>query len=614
MHPSVYKRPLLWVLIIFISVLALFYRPVPPADDVFYLISKEPVKLVAVVDSFYVSKPKSNNAILKVISVNGQKVRGRVYGRFVNIEPRWKDTLEITGKLKRPFGQDILGNFNWRNYLATKGVFTEIKAEQTRVTHTAPLFYRAVRWLRGDILREFDTYFDADLARIAGGILLGERGDLDPELFTKFQDSGAIHLLVASGGNVGFVMFMSVAVCIFLRLGLKSRLAVSLAVAGLYTLVAGADAPLLRAYFMAVCGALGFFLGRNSGLFQGLILSCLAILIVWPASLFETGFQMSFLATLAIIMTAGNFRLPEKWPRGVYFFYQIFLATLASQLVLLPIFTTAFYKVSLAGLAANMVLVPLASCLLGMSFAFYIFAKLHLAGFLFFPTLALLELFKILVEFFAGFSFSAIAVTAWKTGTIICFYAFLFWVFNLPHKNFAKKSFPFIAGLCGVVLLLQMLYFPKEQVCLFRSGKKGVAFIRTPKEVFVIGDTIAPDKVQRALYKLGTKRATALFGLGPRRTKKDFSALFERIIYPFEEDNNIGAVYNFAGAQVVVTDPLLPAKGGGVYREEETKKKNVSYGFTFKDKKVYVGAGGSFILNGEKRIFGKQNQTVCEKI
>ena len=617
MPPSVYKRPLLWVLICYILGLLFFYRSTPADKDIFYAITKESVQITAVVENFYTPKPKSNNVILKVLSINGQKAQGRVYARFTDFAPRWKDTLTVRGKLQVPYGEDIIGNFNWRNYLRTKEVFTEIKPAEVKIEKPAAWFFRAVRFVRADILRVFARYFDEDLAPIAGGILLGERGELDPDLFNAFQDSGAIHLLVASGGNVGFVMLMSVAVLVFFRFGNRSRLVGALAVAGVYTLIAGADAPLLRAYFMAVSATLGYILARDSGLFQGLIIACLVILIKWPASLFETGFQMSFLATLAIIITGENFHLPEKLPRWVYFFFQIFLATLASQLALLPIFTNVFYKVSLAGLAANMVLVPFASVLLMLSFAFYVFAKMHLAAFLFFPTMCSLELFKRLVEFFAGFSFSSVPVTAWKTGTIICYYAGLFGLFNLPYRKFVRKYFFCAAVLCTAVLAVQHFYFAGPRVCLIRSGNWGTAIVQTRREFFVVGDTLPADKLRNALYKLGTPRTTALLGLRAERPKEDVSPLAQQVIFPFEADNWPEKDYMFGNTRVQLTWGLWRTKNNTIYQKEGyggRGNKSVSYCFYFEDKKVCVGAGGTFILNGDSVFLGKQNRTVCQKI
>ena len=211
--------------------------------------------------------------------------------------------------------------------------------------------------------------------------------------------------------------------------------------AGLYTLVAGADAPLLRAYLMAASACTGYFLGRNSGVFQGLLLSCLIILLANPAAVFDTGFQMSFLATLSIIIFLNNYRVPGNWPKVLRFFAQIFLATLASQLVLLPIFTNIFYKVSLSGLVSNMLLVPFASGLMVLGFAYYLLTVLHAGVVLQAPFGWGLELFQYTVQFFASFRFSSIQAAAWNGGSVVAYYMLLFWISQLPKRAFARRLF-----------------------------------------------------------------------------------------------------------------------------------------------------------------------------
>ena len=407
MNPCVYKRPLLWALLLLIAGLCLFYHPTPAKDDISRFISsaKTNVTVQGCVESFAVEKTTSYNTIVRINKINDQKASGRLYLRTSQQPPLWKDEISFSGVLKEPFGVNLLGNFNWRKYLSYKNIFVQMNVANVTVVKPAAWPYRWVRAVRNSILDTFKDHFPTPLHQIAAGILLGERGDLSAELFTAFQDSGAIHLLVASGGNVGFVTLLTLLACSAFFIGRRKALVIALVVAGFYTLLAGADAPLLRAYFMTVCAVSGYLLGRNSGVFQGLILSCFVILIFHPASLFGTGFQMSFLATFAIVLVVNNYPIPSRWPKGVRFFAQIFLATLATQLALLPIFTNVFYKVSLAGLLANMVLVPLASFLLGITFLYYVAELLHIGFLFYFPALWGLKLFSFLVSFFASFSF-----------------------------------------------------------------------------------------------------------------------------------------------------------------------------------------------------------------
>ncbi len=619
MHPDVYKRPLLWALILLITLLTIFYKPVPGAREVYHFIPQKEVTLTGRVENFYVQKPTSNNVIMKVFSVNGEKANGYVYARLKEFEPCWKDTLEISGRLQVPYGIDLLGNFNWRQFLAHKHVFTEIKSSDVHVLKQAAWPWRALRTVRADILRVFAQNLPPDLAHIAGGILLGERGDLDPQLYTAFQDSGAIHLLVASGGNVGFVTLMTLAICGLFNIRRKKALLLALAVAGIYTLVAGADAPLMRAYFMAVCACSGYYLGRNSGVFQGLLVSCVVILVFAPASLFETGFVMSFLATTALIICLNNYSVPAKWPRLLRFFAQIFLATLAVQLVLLPVFTNVFYKVSLTGLVANMLLVPLASLLLGISFFYYVFSLVHIGQILFYPLYGGLVLFKWIVEYFASFPLAALPVTAWKAGTIAAYYIGLFWVLNLPVKNWAKKGWGPVSLLVCLVLGVQFFMMRGTRVYILDEWYKNAVILKTTDgNVFVVGPQLPPEKLKATLYKLGKKQATAVFLTEDKPTKFDYSVLAPQAVQPFEHNVPVQTDWTFGQTSVKLIEGLHETQAGLIWQKDGfagKKYREGSYCFTVKEEPEFcVGVAGKFVRTPHHTIAPVLNQTVQERL
>ena len=620
MHPDIYKRPLLWCLAALIILLLCFYSPAPSKRDVFHSLALKTVTLTGRVESFAVAKKKSNNVKLKVFTVNGQPADGYVYARLAHFDPQWKDTLQITGRLQTPYGIDLLGNFDWRRYLAYQGIFTEIKSDDVRVLHRAAWPYRAVRALRADILAEFNTAFPPELAAIAGGVLLGERGEISSALYTAFQDSGAIHLLVASGGNVGFVTLVTVAFCGLFGLGRKKTLLTALAVAGLYTLAAGADAPLVRAYFMAACACGGYFLGRNSGVFQGLLVSCFLILCFHPASVFETGFQMSFLATLAIIICLNNYALPGRWPNWVRFFAQIFLATLSTQLALLPIFTNVFYKVSVTGLLSNMILVPWASVLMAMSFAYYVLAKLHMGILLYEPTRWCLAGFKTLVEFFAAFRWSSLPAAAWSAGAVTAFYVGLFWLLHLPQKAFARKLLVLCAAVAAGALLIQAVFFAHGKVYLLNEWNKSAALVQMPGgDIFVVGTEVEPHKMAAALAKAGALQATDILAFTGEGTSPAWKKLSrrERVLRPFADGLWPGDEITLGHTRVRVEWGRHRTRAGRLWTNagySGTEQDDVSYCFMQGRTEVCIGAQARFAQTEGKIILQQRNRTVRLKI
>ncbi len=613
MHPDVYKRPLLWVLAAYILTLVFFYSPAPAKRDVFHFLPQKQVTLTGRVDGFAVSKKGGRNAAVKVLTVNGAPADGTVYARFKNFEPEWKDKIALSGKLQKPYSVDLLGNFDWRRYLSLKNIFTEIKVSSASVIKPAPFFVRWIRFVRGDILRAFNDAFPPDLAGIAGGVLLGERGEFAEDLYTAFQDSGAIHLLVASGGNVGFVTLITLFCCSVVGLGRRKMLLAALATAGIYTLVAGADAPLVRAYFMTLCACAGYLLGRNSGVFQGLLVSCFVILCVHPAAVFETGFQMSFLATLAIIICLNNYQLPARWPKWLRFFAQIFLATLSTQLVLLPVFTNVFYKVSLTGLVSNMILVPLASCLMGLGFAYYLLNVFHMGFILYWPLLGALELFKTLVEFFASFRFSSLPACAWSAGTVAAYYAGLFLLFNWPLKNFTYKIWPACLAFVACALGVQYFSRPAVTVYLLNEWNRSSALVRLRGgETLVLGDGLKEEKILNALYKTGVRRADIYL---PFSAGADYpwQKIADKTVEPFE-DVWPGESLQAGKSRVRVTWGLHQTKTGRLWNNmgySGTDKDDVSYCVEYTGREVCIGANARFAQTADGRVIpNRLNETV----
>lgn len=603
MHYSYYKRPLLWLLILYIIALACFYTPHPGRRDVSRFISAEPVTLQGQVVGFASVKKKSQNALVRVFSVNGEKADGYVYARFKTHAPAWHETLELSGKLKKPYSVALPGSFDWAAYLATKNVFAEMNVAEARPLAPAAWPLRAIAGVRADILHTFEQQFSRSLAAIAGGVLLGERGEIDPQLYTDFQDSGAIHLLVASGGNVGFVTLVVFAFCALFGLGRRKTALAALCIAGLYTLVAGADAPLTRAYFMTVCAVAGYFLRRNSGVFQGLVLSCFVILLCNPAALFETGFQMSFLATLAIIVCLNSYELPYQWPRWVKFFMQIFLATLSTQLILLPVFTNVFFKVSVVGLLSNMVLVPLASGVMAVSFAFYVLSVLKVGWLLKPLTWGLLWGFEKLVEFFAGLPWASLPAAAWKPGWVAAYYAGLFGLFHLPQKQVVRRSWKPLLALALCAVGVQYAFFNPPTVWLMNEWNKNAVLLRTPGGVrILVGAALDGDKLARAVLKSGSTQLDAV--LISQDTAKQLQHVQKlqkhirvgRVITPFQ-DIWPGEQTAIHGVTVRAQWGVLLNRSGRLWanRGYSGGRDSVSYELLYKNQALTVAGNERFV-------------------
>ncbi len=512
MHPSFYKRPFLIVFLIYILALALFLKvPTPKQDDIFY---KLPIKaeVSAYINSYPRSKTDKQLFTADILTLNGAKQKGKIYLSCKDCpELERGQIITFDGDLFVPSDSENYGAFEWGKYLARKHIFAQGNISQIKQIESPKSFWFYLARIRTSILNVFRDNLPPNSAAILSGITLGEKGDISDTLYTAFQDSGAMHLLVASGGNVGFVTLIVYFLC-SLFIGGRKRIAfTALAAALVYTLIAGADAPLLRAYLMTVAGTLGFILGRKSGIMQGLLLAAFFILIVNPQSLFEAGFQMSILATCAIILFTSNFKINYKIPPVLRWGLGLFFVSLCAQLALVPVFTNYFYKISFSAVFSNLFLVPLSAVLMAGGFILWLVSCVK---FIFVPVLFVVKIllfcFESLVNFFAGLPMSNIIAPALKPTTIIAYYILLFYLLNLPLFKKKLKSFVIILVLALLVFFCGIFIKPREVTVL--KGRYNLNVILLDgNQAKMLGASINGSTAKKALLALGTKKIDCLF-------------------------------------------------------------------------------------------------------
>lgn len=515
MTSDFYKRPLFLILTIYALILFLFL-PVPSAKkgDASFLVAPRAQEMVIKADSYPSVRKDKQVFTAKILSVNGKETKGRTYVYCKTCPEMSKgEILTVIGVLGEVRSEDNYGSFNWKNYLARRHIFSQIDVREVKDVQRASLFWRVISAIRADMLKVFTENFDANLSAILSGIAIGEKGDLDKGLYAAFQDSGAIHLLVASGGNVGFVTLMVYFLCSLFLTGRFAPAAAALTTALFYTLIAGADAPLIRAYIMTFAATAGLLLGRRSGVLQGFIIAAFLILIFNPQSIFDVGFQMSFLATLAIVYFVCNFNFTASLPKTAAWAAELFFISLSAQLALVPIFTNCFHKISFAAVLSNIFLVPLSGLIMGGAFLLWFISFWHIS-FVFKTVVLLLKIllaiFNFLVEAFANTPLAGITASSWKTGYVLAYYTALFAVFNFALFKNKKRFLALYGALC--MLFLLYAFFTKGGVNSVLKGRYNYSlFVKENGKVIVVGAGVSPKTLKSAVLSAGSKEIDCIF-------------------------------------------------------------------------------------------------------
>ena len=204
---------------------------------------------------------------------------------------------------------------------------------------------------------------------ILEALLLGERRRMDPDLTLDFQESGLLHLIAISGAHIGIVSLLLLSV--FRAAGLGPRpSAISLAVALVFyaALVEGTPS-VLRATIMGVWLILARLAFRDARLLNALSASLLFLLVLDPFSLFDPGFELTYAATLSIVLFRA--RILRAMPRLPLKADDLLAMSLAAQAGVLPIIAGAFHRIAFAPLVLNLAAVPLVAVLMAAGYVFF---------------------------------------------------------------------------------------------------------------------------------------------------------------------------------------------------------------------------------------------------
>lgn len=203
--------------------------------------------------------------------------------------------------------------------------------------------------------------WDSRSAGIVTAILIGDRAGLGDLLEQRLQRAGTYHVIAISGGNIAILVALTL--WVLRRLCVSDRLATctTLAILVGYAWLVGPQSSVIRATVMALIYLGGRLLDERANALNALAVAVVAILCLWPLSIADAGFWLTFGATLAILVGAA--RLQGRMPRRVWMKAPAALlgASLCAEVALFPIAAFVFSRVTFAGLVLNFFAIPLMS-------------------------------------------------------------------------------------------------------------------------------------------------------------------------------------------------------------------------------------------------------------
>ncbi len=282
-------------------------------------------------------------------------------------EYRYGDRLEVAGLLQTP---PEFEDFSYKDYLARQGIYSLVR--QAKVTllgrDGGSPFWRAIYAFKARAQRTIADILHEPQASLLTGILLGVEAGIPRDLMADFSATGATHIIVISGFN--FAIIAGLLSALGTRLFGRAR-SFYFALAGivLYMLFVGVSGAVVRAAVMGTMYAWGIHLGRQSDALNSTLAAALLMTLWNPHWLWDLGFQLSFAATLGLVLFADPLQrrfeglltrlLPAAWVRSVStFLNEALVVTTAAQITTLPIILYNFRRLSLVTLLTNLLILP----------------------------------------------------------------------------------------------------------------------------------------------------------------------------------------------------------------------------------------------------------------
>lgn len=200
-------------------------------------------------------------------------------------------------------------------------------------------------------------------------LILGDKKRIDRQTQNEYAHAGLSHLLALSGLHIGIIMTM---IWLFLWpldfYGMKKcRFVLSLIIVMLYDCLTGLPPSVVRATIMIGFSFATFIFGRKSLALNALLASALVILVFSPESLFNAGFQLSFITVFFILLLATNNPLLRTKHRWLSYFFSLIAISLIASIATSALTAYHFHSISWAGVLANLLSIPVFTLFMGVA-------------------------------------------------------------------------------------------------------------------------------------------------------------------------------------------------------------------------------------------------------
>ncbi len=412
----------------------------------------------------------------------------------------YRARMYFTGNIEKPKSAVNPGGFNYKRYLAGLGVSGTVYLRNgsdicLTGNEGGGWLHKLGFSIKNYVLKIVEFCLDKNQAGLLAGMIIGYKDGLDENAYNAFSKAGLTHIMVASGMNVAFIILPLTYISKKMRIGSAATSILIIAVLILFVFVAGFSASVVRAVIMGIIIMVGKLVMRETDIFTSISAAAMILLFVNPYTLFDIGFQLSFSATISLVLFYQKIkeRIDNKYLPNII--SDTLAATIAAQIGVVPITLYYFNNLSTISVLSNLLVVPVVQMItiIGFAMVFAGIVNINLAVLIGYINNTFLSFVLFITENTAKLPYASLKLPTPPLWLIVLYYIAVLYIFKWKDRIKNKQSIKYVKYICLAVTILLIVIkniIPKPlEITYLDVGQGDSTFIRTTHgtKVFIDG-------------------------------------------------------------------------------------------------------------------------------
>ena len=318
-------------------------------------------------------------------------------------------SIMVEGSLKIPSNNTIPNTFNYKEYLNNKDIYYSLDISKIEILDNDIGFIYKLKNIINDRITMIDDtgYMKA--------FILGDKNDIDSDIYNSFQKIGITHLFALSGMHVG--LLSGIIVKLLKKFNDKSKYLIISIILIIYGFIVGYPSSIKRCILFFIFNTINKLFKLELSSFKVLLLVVVSLILYNYKIIYDVGFIYSVCTVIGIILCNVFINHDNK-------LISSFRLSLVAFIFSLPISLCNFYEINILSVIYNIVFVPFVSIVVyPLSLISFIIPSIYFIFEIFIKILEVCSCFLSSIRFFNIYmNFNIVEVLLFYLFTLLVFY------------------------------------------------------------------------------------------------------------------------------------------------------------------------------------------------